>query len=31
MYGDTTVIRRLAQDLRDQAADIRVERFGASG
>ncbi|WP_205472666.1 hypothetical protein [Nocardioides sp. SYSU D00038] len=25
MYGDTTVIRRLATDLRHQATDIRVE------
>ncbi len=25
MYGDTTVIRRLAADLREQAADIRAE------
>jgi hypothetical protein len=25
MYGDTTVIRSLARDLRDQAADIRSE------
>jgi len=25
MYGDTTVIRRLAADLREQAVDIRAE------
>lgn len=28
MYGDTTVIRRLAVDLRDQAVDIRGEADG---
>lgn len=25
MYGDTSVIRRLARSMRDQAADVRVE------
>ena len=31
MYGDTTVIRRLARDLREQAIDIRAEARALDG